>query len=194
MRWEKQYERAEVLERAMSAFWDRGYEATSIADLVEATGINRGSLYNEFTDKHSLFIDALKQYDRVHRADFLQEVGAHHAPREAILAAFRQVIVCAGNGGDRKGCLLVNTALEMSLHDPDIEKIVQSSLKEVEMFFRTTFEAGQKNGCIKSSASPVDAGKHLFTLFLGLRVITRAYPQRSLMNSALRQAEAVLDG
>lgn len=194
MPWEKQYDQAEVLERAMVAFWERGYEATSVADLVEATGINRGSLYNDFTDKRTLFIDALKHYDKVHRANFLREVRAQHGPREAILAAFRQVIVCAGNGNDRKGCLLVNTALEMSPQDPDIEKLVQASLKEVEIFFRTTFQAGQENGSIKSPASPIDAGKHLFTLFLGLRVITRNYPQRSLMNSALRQTEALLDG
>ena len=58
----KQFDRYEVLDRAMAAFWTRGYEATSIDDLVEATGINRGSLYGTFGDKRRLFLMALDRY------------------------------------------------------------------------------------------------------------------------------------
>lgn len=193
MPWEKRYERTEVLDRAMDAFWLYGYGSTSVNDLVEVTGINRGSLYNDFTDKRSLFISALRHYDKVHRRDFLAALSRDHDPRSAVLAAFRQVIVCARDNGDRKGCLLVNTALEVSPHDPEIEKLVRSSLKEVELFFREKYRAGQANGSITSHRQPVDAGKRLFSLFLGLRVITRTCPERSLMNTTLLQAEAVLD-
>src|SRR6202011_688874 len=58
----KQFDRDEVLDRAMAAFWTRGYEATSIDDLVQATGIGRGSLYGTFGDKRQLFLAALDHY------------------------------------------------------------------------------------------------------------------------------------
>ncbi|MGD9921955.1 MAG: TetR/AcrR family transcriptional regulator, partial [Pseudorhodoplanes sp.] len=71
MPWEKQFDTDEVLEKAMRAFWDRGYEATSLQDLVDHTGINRGSLYATFGDKHALFIAALRRYDESRRVDTL---------------------------------------------------------------------------------------------------------------------------
>ena len=74
MPWEKQYNETEVLERAMNAFWTHGYQATSMSDLVEATGINRGSIYAGFSDKRTLFIKALRYYDKHYRADFLDQI------------------------------------------------------------------------------------------------------------------------
>ena len=89
MPWEKSYKETDVLERAMLAFWARGYEATSINDLVEATGINRGSIYAAFDDKHGLFTQALQHYDRVHRQDYLNRLAENHGPKDAILTAFK---------------------------------------------------------------------------------------------------------
>ena len=193
MPWEKQYDESHVLDRAMEAFWVNGYEATSINDLVAATGINRGSLYHAFTDKHEFFLRALQHYDRRHREDFLAAVARKHAPREAILAAFRQVVAAAESGRDRKGCLLVNTALELSPHDPEVERIVKASLEKVEHFFRSMIKAGQKEGTIRADLSAVETARLLFSLFLGLRVITRSRPERALMSTIARQAEALLE-
>ncbi len=88
MPWEKSYNEIDVLERAMHAFWARGYEATSMEDLVAATGINRGSIYAAYTNKHALFMHALRHYDKIHRADHLARIAEQHAPKDAILAAF----------------------------------------------------------------------------------------------------------
>ena len=193
MPWEKQYDETDVLERAMEAFWARGYEATSINDLVTATGINRGSLYAGFTDKRSLFLRALDHYDREHRQAFLCALERDHAPREAILAAFRRVVDSCEEGRNRKGCLLVNTAIELSPHDPDVERIVQAKLEEVETFFRTRIEAAQKAGTIRPEIPAAEKAQVLFGLFIGLRVITRSRPDRVLMASIVKQAAALLD-
>ena len=192
MPWEKQYDEARVLDRAMAAFWVNGYEATSISDLVAATGINRGSLYHAFTDKRGLFLRALEHYDRQHREDFLAALARTHPPREAILASFQQVVAAARSGRDRKGCLLVNTALEVSPHDPEVERIVKASLEQVEHFFRSMIKAGQKEGTIRADLSAVETARLLFSLFLGLRVITRSRPEKALMSTIARQAEALL--
>ncbi len=192
MPWQKQYDEGAVLDQAMEAFWAHGYEATSIQDLVAATGVNRGSLYAAFPDKRALFIRALEHYDRQHRRDFLAAIARDHPPREAILAVFREVVRASRDGQNRKGCLLVNTALEVSPHDPEIEKIVKASLEAVEAFFRAMIKAGQKEGTIGSEISAKETAQLLFGLFLGLRVITRSRPQKSLMRTIAKQAEALL--
>lgn len=193
MPWQKQYDEADVLARAMEAFWARGYEATSINDLVAATGINRGSLYAGFTDKRSLFLRALEHYDREHRRTFLGALERDYGPKDAILAAFRQVVDSCEAGRNRKGCLLVNTALEMSPHDPGIGRIVQAKLEAVESFFRNRIEAGQKDGTLRPEIPAAETARVLFALFVGLRVITRSRPDRDLMASIVTQAAALLD-
>lgn len=193
MPWQKQYDEAEVLERAMEAFWARGYEATSINDLVAATGINRGSLYAAFSDKRGLFLRALERYDRHHRYDLLSAVSRDHAPKDAIIAVFREVAKAAQGGRNRKGCLLVNTALELSPHDPEVGEIVKASLKAVERFFRSRIEAAQREGTIRPGIPAAETARLLFTLFMGLRVITRSRPEPLLMKSVVRQAETLLE-
>jgi len=192
MPWEKQYDESVVLDRAMEAFWANGYEATSISDLVAVTGVNRGSLYTAYSDKRGLFLRALEHYDKQHRQDFLAAVARDHAPRDAILAAFRQVVQASRAGRNRKGCLLVNSALEVSPHDPEVEKIVKASLEQVELFFRSMIEAAQRDGTIRPEMSTVETARLLFGLFLGLRVITRSRPEKALMNTIAEQAEALL--
>lgn len=191
MPWQKRYDETEVLRRAMEAFWGRGYEATSINDLVAATGINRGSLYAAFTGKRGLFLRALEHYDKEHRRAFLAALERDHAPREAILEAFRQVAADAKRG--RKGCLLVNTALELAPHDPGTEKIVRAKLEAVEAFFRGRIGAGQDDGSLSPEIPAAETARVLFALFVGLRVITRSRPDRPVLEAIVAQAEALLD-
>lgn len=192
MPWEKQFDESQVLDRAMQAFWARGYEATSVNDLVAATGINRGSLYAAFSDKHTLFVRALERYDQQHRQRFLEDIEAGHAPREAIVETFRQVVDSALGGRNRNGCLLVNTAMELSPHDPEVERIVRAGFEDVEAFFRSMIEAGKADGTIPASVATIETAQMLLSLFLGLRVITRSRPDKALMNTVVAQVEAGL--
>ena len=100
---QKSYDRNDVLTRAMLAFWARGYEATSMAELVNATGINRGSLYADFSDKHSLYVSALRHYDQVHRKEFLVCLAESHPPKQAITAVFENAARNTGNGDTPSG-------------------------------------------------------------------------------------------
>lgn len=193
MPWEKQYNETEVLERAMHAFWARGYEATSINDLVEATGINRGSIYAAFGDKRTLFIEALRHYDKHYRADFLAHIGRNHGPRDAVLAAFESATGAATGGGKPGGCLLVNTALELAPHDPEIRALVKASLDEVEEFFFTNIEAAKQHGAVRKTICSRQAAQALLGLFLGLRVLTRSAPDGRVLDSIISQARTMLE-
>jgi TetR/AcrR family transcriptional repressor of nem operon len=119
----------------MHAFWSHGYEATSMSDLVAATGINRGSIYAAYTNKHNLFMETLRHYDRIYRQQFLERVARENAPKDAILAAFEAAATQGNSSKTPGGCLLVNTVLELSPHDADVRDFVDASLREVENFF-----------------------------------------------------------
>lgn len=193
MPWEKSYNETEVLDRAMTAFWAHGYEATSMNDLVEATGINRGSIYSAFQDKHTLFVRALKHYDRYHRSDFLARIQQLNLPRPAIMAVFDAAVDSRTGAQSPSGCLLVNTALELSDHDPEVAEIVRQSLVEVEEFFRLMIEKGQMDGTINRDRNPADTAQGLLGLFMGLRVLSRSRPEISLLTTISKQASMLLD-
>ena len=192
MPWEKQFDGDAVLDKAMQAFWARGYEATSMQDLVDCMGINRGSLYATFGDKRSLFIQALRRYDARHREAWVAALAAAKSPRESILAAFDGAIAAVLDQGSRDGCLLVNTALELSPHDEEISKIVAAGLAQMEAFFRARIEAGKTAGEIPAQIDAVEAGRALLGLFIGLRVLSRSRPEPALLRSLRRQAEALI--
>ncbi len=192
MPWEKQFSTDEVLTKAMHAFWARGYEATSMQDLVASMGINRASIYATFGDKHSLFVQALRTYDERHRAAFLERHREQHPGKAAIVGAFGEVIASALDGGSRDGCLLVNTALELSPHDEAIAEIVSAGLRQVETFFHDMIKTGQALGEIPLSVDAKRTAQALLSLFIGLRVLTRSRPEKALLTSIARQAEAML--
>jgi TetR/AcrR family transcriptional repressor of nem operon len=170
---QRAYDSNTVVDQAMRAFWARGYEATSISDLVEATGINRASLYAGFDDKRGLFMASLRRYDERQRRGFLDRLAQDMAPRAAILAAF-DAARTAPDAGQPGGCLLVNTALEVSPHDAEIRDFVQEALAGVELFFRDRIRAAQATGTIRADLDAKATAQALLGLFLGLRVLMRS--------------------
>jgi len=192
MPWEKKFNTGEALNEAMHAFWARGYEATSISDLVDCMGVNRGSLYATFGDKRSLFIRVLRHYGALHLHDWVTALTHAHGPRGGILAAFEEAIAAAIEGGSRKGCLLVNTALELSPHDEEISGIVRECLIEMETFFRDMIRQGQVQGEIPAHIDALDTARSLLSLFVAIRVFSRSRPEESLMRSVAKQARALL--
>ena len=192
MPWEKQFNSDEALTDAMNVFWSRGYESTSMQDLVDTMGINRGSLYATFGGKRDLFIQALRRYDDVHRQAWVARLAAMHSPRQAILSAFEDAISAALDDGSRDGCLLVNTALELSPHDPEISDIVGKGLTEMERFFASMIRQGQSTKEISAGIDPIETARALLSLFIGLRVLSRSRPEAPLLRSVADQANALL--
>ena len=192
MPWEKSFESEDALGKAMAAFWANGYEATSMQDLVDCMGIGRGSLYAAFGDKRRLFLQAVAHYDDIYRRQWGERLAAENAPRRAILAAFDEVIA-ATLDGSRDGCLLINSALEMSPHDAEIAAMVSAALAEMEALFRTMIQRGQSSGEIDPTLDAAETAQGLLALLAGLRVLSRARPDEALMRAVARQAEALLD-
>lgn len=192
MPWEKYYDETEVLDSAMKAFWSKGYEATSLQDLVKATGINRGSIYNAFPGKRALFMRALEHYDRIYRIEHLNEIAEKHAPVEAIIAVFKKAVTKPIDSDTPWGCLLVNTTLELSPHDSEIAEFVDHSLRGVEAFFYSRIEAAKQDKTINAALDSESTAKSLLSLFLGLRVLTRTNIRQSTIEAITSQARMML--
>ncbi len=193
MPWQKNYDETKVLEKAMHAFWAHGYEATSMSDLVKATGINRGSIYAAFPNKHELFMRALEHYDQVYRHDHLQQIAEQYTAREAIIAVFESAAIKPGDSNRPWGCLLVNSALELSPHDVKVANLVDRSLQAVEAFFFSRIEAAKQDQTINSKIDSDATAKALLSLFLGLRVLTRAKIRQSTIDAVISQARVMLE-
>lgn len=186
---QRAYDPNDFLARATRAFWARGYAGTSVADLVAATGVNRGSIYAAYKGKRALFLASLRHYDAQHRAGFLDGL-AGHSPRVAILAAFDAA--AAAPAAHPPGCLLVNTATELGPHDPEIAAFVTESLEQVEAFFANRLRAGQADGTIPATVPVAATATALIGLFLGLRVLTRAGADRGARDAIVGRAGALL--
>ncbi len=193
MPWEKQFDKDETLVRAMRAFWAHGYEATSMQDLVDCTGVNRGSLYATYGDKRALFLSALRMYDEKMRRKLLGDLEAAHAPRAAIRQLFLAFTANVSERGGNRGCFLTNTALELAPHDREVGRIVAHAQKEIEAFFVRMIEKGKAAGEVPATLKPIETARGLLATIVGLVVLTRSRPEKLLLQTivddALRRLE-----
>ena len=188
MPWEKQFNVDAVLEKTMQAFWSRGYAATSMQDLVDCTGVNRGSLYATYGDKHALFLAALQMYDERMRRKVLADFEARYSPSEAIRQIFLGFAENVSESGGNRGCFLTNTALELASHDPEACRIVAHAQEELEEFFARMITLGKKIGEIAPHIKPREAGRGLLASLIGLVVLTRSRPDKELLQSIIDDA------
>ncbi len=188
MPWEKQFDRKDALDRAMTAFWARGYEATSMQDLVECTGVNRASLYATFGDKRDLFLAALKHYDETRRRLKLDDLQAGYPPLEAIRQLFLGFASSASEKGRNPGCFLINTALELAPHDAEIRQFVALTQKEIEAFFARMIKEGRAQGAIPPNVRPTETARGLLASLIGLIVLTRSRPEKLLLDGVIEDA------
>lgn len=188
MPWEKQFDVNAVLDKAMQAFWSRGYEATSMQNLVDNTGVNRGSLYATYGDKRALFLAALRMYDDRNRQKRLAELEARYGPREAIRQMFLSFTSHASEKGGNRGCFLTNTALELAVHDAEARRIVAHAQTEIEAFFFRMVKKGVAQGEIGPQVKPGETASGLLASLIGVTVLMRSRPERVLLQTIIDDA------
>lgn len=192
MPWVKTFDVEQALDKAMQVFWLHGYEATSVQDLLDAMGINRGSMYDTFGDKRSLFIAALQRYDSMYRRSQLAAIERGYTPKAGIKALFDGWIDTVLKDASRRGCFLTNTALGLAAHDPEIGAMVAASQKDIEAFFCRLVRRGQSAGEIPRNRDPARQSRSLLAALIGLLVLGRNRPEPALMHSIVGGAMASL--
>lgn len=170
----KTFDRDDVLERAMQLFWTRGYERTSIQDLVEAMGINRGSLYDTFIDKESLYREALERYRAGNGQGLSRVIERTHTPREAIETYLRQVAATGADALTKRGCFIANTVTEFGASEHPIAEAARGAVRDIEATFAGLVEKGQSTGEIRRDQAPDVLAAYLTTALNGIRVLVKA--------------------
>ncbi|HEX4250449.1 MAG TPA: TetR/AcrR family transcriptional regulator [Pseudonocardia sp.] len=168
----KEFDPDVALERAVELFWERGYEGTSLHDLVERMGIGRRSLYDTFGDKHTLFLAALRRYAARYDEEFVRITAEAPDARRAIRLLF-ELSVTQGTPLHR-GCLLVNTATEATIEDGQADAIVGRRFADMRELVSHLVESGRRDGSITSRGSAAALTSAMYNAWLGLRVRVRA--------------------
>jgi TetR/AcrR family transcriptional regulator, transcriptional repressor for nem operon len=189
----KAFDEDKVIDSAVDCFWSRGYETTSVRDLAERMGIGGASLYNAYGDKRTLFTKALERYANRSMRERIARLEAAHRPKQAIRAFLTEIVERSLADPDRKGCLLVNSALDVAPHDAAIGKVVAAYLDEIRAFFRRNVEAARAAGQAPRKIDPEGVADHLLGVVLGIRVLARTGARRGLLEGVARPALELLD-
>lgn len=170
----REFDIDQVLDRALDAFWLKGYAATSMTDLLAAMALSKSSFYECFGSKRAVLLAALSRYS----ARQLAETRGHFAgpgPVAARLAAWIGNDVDPGKHrpGERCGCLIVNIAVELAPHDAEIEAGVRHHLDELAAFLAETVARGQADGSLSPAFDPARTADALLGLVAGLQVLAK---------------------
>jgi len=184
----KEFDEDSALDAAVDCFWSRGYEATSVRDLAREMGIGGASLYNTFGGKRALFERVLERYANRSTRERIARLEANHRPREAIRAFLAEVIERSLKDSDCKGCLLVNSALDVAPHDPQLGRAVTGYLEEIRSFFQRAVEAANKAGETPPGTDANALSIHLLGVLMGMRVLARTGARRRTLEAVVRPA------
>lgn len=181
----QEFDTTEALHKVMRVFWHKGYEATSLMDLLEATGLSKSSLYSTFGGKYALFLAAFDAY-RQRRATDVQHVLEQEPARPAIEAFFHLLLGELNSNEPDLGCMSINQAVEMAPHDPEIRKRVLADFRLMEEALTYTIKRGQGNGSLTSLRNPRELARILVLAYPGLQVMARAGFARTDLDDLVR--------
>lgn len=189
----KEFDPDAALHSALELFWQRGYEATSMADLVEHLGIGRASIYATFGNKHDLYTKALDRYSELCDPRLLDELSQPGPALPAVRAVVRRYAEEAAGRDRKRGCFIVNTAAELAAHDPESARRVQASWDLLETLLSSALIRAQAQGELSKDRDPRGLARLLLVLLQGMRVVGKACDDPARVRNAAEQALSLLD-
>ncbi|WP_129691749.1 TetR/AcrR family transcriptional regulator [Gottfriedia acidiceleris] len=187
----KEYDEKEVLQKAMELFRYQGYEKTSLQDLVSHMGIHRRSLYDTFGDKHTLFIKALELYDNNMKKKMNLQVKNSLSAKDAIRSILESVIT--QDNEKSIGCLTVNTAIELALHDQEVAEKIEQNFAKTEEIIHELLMRGQNTGEIPNHHDLDKLSQFIHNSFVGLRVLTKTTNDKNKLINIVDMTLSILD-
>ncbi len=177
----REFDADAALERAMQAFWAKGFKATSLDDLCAATGLSRSSLYAAFGGKRALLHRSLERYEEQGVARIAAALARPVPVRQAIADFVGDLISGIVAGPGRRGCFIGNCAAELARQDRATADRVRRSLEHVEAVFRDALIRAQKLGEIAGSSDVEVLARFLVAGIQGLRLVGKANPDRAAL-------------
>ncbi|MET8290847.1 helix-turn-helix domain-containing protein [Streptomyces sp. NPDC051639] len=190
----KEFDPDAALQSALELFWRRGYEATSMADLVEHLGVGRASIYATFGNKHDLYLKALDRYQQARNPQLLRELSQPGPALPAVRAVVRRFATEAATGERRlSGCFVTNTATELAPHDTDAARRVEHNWDHLETLLHAALVRAEAQGELPAGRDPLALARMLLVLMQGLRVVGKASTDPARVQDAAEQALTLLD-
>lgn len=185
----KEFDPEEVLDRALEQFWEGGYDGTSVQDLVEATGLNRSSLYETFGCKNELYLAALDRYREREAKRISRQLKSKGSPLAQIRSVFEQA---ARNCEEGRGCFMVDATVERARHSADTGRRAAASLRRLENAFAGAVRRAQQGGEVAASLNATATGRFLANAYRGLHVTAKLCPKRGALDDVIETTLAAL--
>lgn len=189
----REFDKDKTLERALELFWSRGYGTTSIQDLVDALGVERGSLYGAFGDKRRFYLEAVRLYWDVYERRLTAALDT-----DPVLPALREILThparldeLISDVGTPNGCLVGNTSAELVPHDSEATEVVARSYSRFTDIVTDALRRGQATGEVTGRATPEAQARLLLYVVQGLSLVSRAGLDRE---AALAAVDAAING
>ncbi|MBB5857362.1 TetR/AcrR family transcriptional regulator [Amycolatopsis umgeniensis] len=189
----KEFDVDAACDAALELFWRQGYEATSVSDLVAGLGIGKASLYATFGTKHQLYLTALNRYIARGNERFVEDFAGPGPALDGVRRLIgRYLAEILGEPG-RKGCFVVNAAMEMMPKDPEVARVVERSWDALELAVRMALSRAKAQGELAATADPEELACFLLTVLQGMRVLSKGPDPAARARATAKQAIAVLE-
>ena len=163
------FDELEVMENLMKVFWNKGYEVTTMQDLVKASGLLKGSLYGAFGDKQTIYLAALKHYNRTRMHAQIEILNGEGSVRRKISRLFDNVIEATKRDVFAGGCLLCNASLEKAVQDKLVKNEIKTTIRRLKV---AIVDAVKKEGVNEDQAASLAA--FIISAYFGTRVLAKA--------------------
>jgi TetR/AcrR family transcriptional repressor of nem operon len=189
----KEFDPDEALRRALDLFWERGYEATSMADLVARLGVARASIYATFGGKHELYLKAFEHYLRTTDPAVAEALAQPGPVLPQVRALIESYAAESSRDRPRHGCFVVNAAVELAARDPEAARLVEASWTFLEASLTSALTRARAQGELAADRDPRALARFLVVFLQGVRVLGRAPADDDRLRDATRQALAFFD-
>lgn len=163
-----------AIDQAMEVFWAKGYDATSLSDLLAATSLSKSSFYQSFGSKHGLYEKCLKYYRQSVSTQMLNDLENAPSARRFIEQLFNSIAEEVSRHKGRWGCMIMNSASAKAPFDPSVEKIVHAGAKKFEEIFIKAVKRAQDEGSISKAKNPEAVASYLVSSRSGLLAMARS--------------------
>ncbi|MDV5145539.1 TetR/AcrR family transcriptional regulator [Streptomyces sp. NPDC050842] len=190
----KEFDPDAALQAALDLFWARGYEATTMSDLVEHLGVGRASIYATFGNKHDLYMKAMDRYLETRDPELVEELSTPGPALPAVRGLVRRFAAQAATEGERlNGCFVTNSAAELAPHDVAVARRVELSWEQVETLLYGALTRARAGGELPADRDPRALARMLLVLLQGIRVVGKASTDPGRVLDAAEQALELLD-
>jgi TetR/AcrR family transcriptional regulator, transcriptional repressor for nem operon len=189
----KDFDEDEVLEKAVRLFWHKGYNGTSMQDLVDGLGISRSSLYDTYGDKHALFMKSLESYKNTVSSQMCTIISDTVSAKEAIKQLLDLTTSQLLNDEQHNGCFMVNAEVEVAPHDKEVSSMICQGDQQVEDAFYRAIKKGQENGELNDEKDARAVARFIFNTVKGIRVSAKSTSDKRFFDDIIQLTMSVLD-